>query len=304
MQNSATAKFYIRPHQSFPAQQVIPEALGERPFQTAQCRQYASKDVVFSFAPVSPDSPRRQLWANSRTLRGVSPYFEVLFSSRAFSEAETRTPPLLSFCARKPAINRCAEREHHEGWVVATGTNTELVELDHEDSDIENDLDDEPALPPRVRHLEVTQIAYKTLLSFLYYLETGEVHFSTLSSLSAQNPSSNKSKPPSFPTCSPKSMFALAHPYEHTALRDLPYASIASQLASNNAVTEYFSDLSATYDEIGSLTLQAMLDNWEVVKESTEMLKIQDDVKQGNLEPRKVGLLFTLMVRLRSPANE
>ncbi|GAA5941245.1 uncharacterized protein JCM15063_006412 [Sporobolomyces koalae] len=64
-------------------------------------------------------------------------------------------------------------------------------------------------------------------------------------------------------------------------------------------MTELCSDLAATYPEIKALALQAVLDNWEMVRDSDEMKTLQAEVKEGVLEKRKVTLLFELFSKLK-----
>lgn len=45
--------------------------------------------------------------------------------------------------------------------------------------------------------------------------------------------------------------------------------------------------------------MQAVLDNWNYVKDSKQMKEVEEDLRKGNLEERKVGLMFELFSRLR-----
>ena len=195
-----------------------------------------------------------------------------------------------------------SKREHAQGNDKEVAPSR--MDLDFEDSDMEDDSYPPPASSPSIHRIVVRQVAYRTLFSFLLYLETDNCHFSVLSSLLSDTPSNNRpsSSSSSLPTCSPKSMYRLADLYEHHDLRQLAYESIQSQLGSNNALSEYFSDLSSDYAEIKGLTMKAVLDNWEAVRESDEMKRIQVELEEGKLEKRKVALLFELFAKLK-PAS-
>ena len=171
--------------------------------------------------------------------------------------------------------------------------------FEHEDSDLENDYHPTPSKSPSIHRIIVHDIAYKTLFSYLYYLETGKIHFSPLSSLLPPSYVPPALKPSSTPSCSPKSMYSLAIFYGHQTLRELAYNSISSQLDCCNALLELFSDLSLTHDEIKALFMQAVLDNWNYVKDSKQMKEVEEDLRKGNLEERKVVLMFELFSRLR-----
>ncbi|GAA5969708.1 hypothetical protein JCM3765_001213 [Sporobolomyces pararoseus] len=279
--------------------------------------QYSSNDVAFVFPSSSP-SPKsfpRILWTRSALLRSSSPYFETLLSSEGFTESKTFNAPLVSFDKAQnstsgtitdtPRGQSTAQDLVKSSSSKISSTDAQKAssqeELEHEDSDLEGDLYPPETSSPAIRRIEVHGIAYKTLLSYLYYLETGTIHFSTLSSLLRNTPPSFsfKSSSTSSPSCSPKSMFLLAHLYENSTLRQLSFSAISSQLGSNNALTEYFSDLSSLYPEIKAVTMKAVLENWETVKDSEEMRKVQEELENGNLERSKVGLLFELFAKLK-----
>jgi hypothetical protein len=266
------------------------------------------------------------LWARSSLLRKESPYFDTLLSSEGFIESRTSKAPLLTYQGYSASDSNSdaitvtkgpGERDKEEALVgfdenapiINAKASRPDVELECEDSDLEDDSFPSPSLSPPIRHIVMKGTAYKTLYSFLYYLETGTIRFSTLSSLlrdvpqtSSSSRSTNRtsSSASSFPpTCSPKSMYLLSHLYEHSTLRQLSYESISSQLGSNNALNEYFSDLSSLYPEIKRITMKSVLDNWEIVKDSKEMKQVQEDLERGKLESSKVGLLFELFRKLK-----
>lgn len=243
-----------------------------------------------------------------------------MFSSEGFSETNRLPSPHVELGTRaqidgeteQGVVKNSDTTPHKERRSSSSHHRPDASELDHEDSDFEDDLYPAPTRSPSIYRIEVRQIAYKTLYSFLHYLETGHIEFATLSSLLRNSPSrsfaplgnastSARPVPPpsSHPTCSPKSMYLLAHLYEHSKLRQLAFDAIASQLGSNNALFEYFSDLSSLYPEIRTITLRAVLDNWDVVKDSREMHEMRSDLEEGRIEKEKVGLFFDLFAKLK-----
>lgn len=172
------------------------------------------------------------------------------------------------------------------------------TEYEHEDSDLENDYFPSPSPSPSITRIVVHGVAYKTLYSYLYFLETSTIQFEPLSSLFSSPRTLPPFDPFASPTCSPKSMYRLSKFYEHQALRELSYNSIATQLDGRNAVVELFSDLSSDFEEIKALCFKAVLDNWDYIKQSKGMKDIEEDLKKGNMEERKVGLVFELFSKL------
>jgi len=177
---------------------------------------------------------------------------------------------------------------------------TILSQPEREDSDMETDSFPSPTSSPSIHRFTITEVAYKTLFSYLYYLETGIINFSPLTSLLPTSyVRSSSLSSTSVPTCSPKSMYRLSSFYEHQALKELSYTSISSQLDSRNALTELFSDLASDYEEIKSVCTQAVLDNWSFVKDSKEMKEVEREMKEGRLEERKVEKVFELFGELK-----
>ncbi|GAA5998344.1 hypothetical protein JCM5350_007961 [Sporobolomyces pararoseus] len=308
---SSSLNFHFRP---------LPETASSPDATLTRLYHYSSNDVAFVFPSSSSStlkkSSPRILWTRSSLLRSSSPYFETLLSSEGFTESKTFNAPLVSFDKAQTSTPGSITDVHKDQSTTqdlvkassskAPSSDAQKVspsrdELEHEDSDLEDDLYPSETCSPAIRRIEVHGIAYKTLLSYLYYLETGTIRFSTLSSLLRNTPPFFSSKPSSdsVPSCSPKSMFLLAHLYENSTLRQLSFSAISSQLGSNNALTEYFSDLSSLYPEIKAVTLKAVLENWEIVKDSDEMRKIQEELEEGKLERNKVGLLFELFNQLK-----
>ncbi|GAA5822618.1 hypothetical protein JCM5353_005506 [Sporobolomyces roseus] len=197
--------------------------------------QYSSNDVLFEF-PSSDRATSRQLWAQSEKLKKASPYFESLFSSEGFTETENKIQPPRIDTSKVDTFEgdttieggpstEVTKREHGRGYetdVVSSST----VDLDFEDSDMEDDSYPPPTASPPIYRIVVRQVAYRTLFSFLHYLETDNCHFSVLSSLLSHTPSTTRQPSSSLPTCSPKSMYRLSDLYEHQPLRQLAYESI------------------------------------------------------------------------------
>ncbi|GAA5902359.1 uncharacterized protein JCM6883_001380 [Sporobolomyces salmoneus] len=285
---------------------------------------YIQNNVVFLFPPENEGS----LWSKSSVLVKSSPYFKTLFDSEGFAEtnAKLEAPELRMDTLVRGAIpDRTPKTPHPStataaivngvkqgggGAVEKTETLTEKEETGNkedqeeedsvdEDSDLENDYFPSPTSSPSIHRIVVRDTAYKTLFAYLYFLETGNVYFSPLSSLLPRSHTPSPLKPSSPPSCSPKSMYRLASFYEHQTLRELAYKSISAQLDCRNALMELFSDLSADYEEIKSLCVEAVLDNWSYVKDSKQMKDLETDLRDGVLEERKVGLVFELFAKLK-----
>ncbi|GAA6006809.1 hypothetical protein JCM11491_003188 [Sporobolomyces phaffii] len=278
--------------------------------------------------------PPRQLWASSTKLQSASPYFEALFDSEGFAETENQIPAPVPSIERlrlsSEGPNSTVATYAPAGGDVSKGNDdtkddtkeapatsaAASDELDHEDSDVEDDLYPAPAPSPAIHRIVVRQVAYRTLAAFLHYLETGTIRFCPLSSSfppppppppSASTLASaprRRTLPPSssvdvVPSCSPKSMYLLADLYEHAPLRKLAFDAWAVQLGANNALAEYLSDLATAFAAVRKTALDAVLDNWDVIKGSDELRALRTEVEQGTLEPHKVRAVFELFDQLK-----
>jgi len=273
--------------------------------------QHAQNDVVFVFPPRDPAESPRLLWSKAAILSKSSPYFKTLFASEGFTEtSEKIQAPKLGDKAlallnpKKPAKSASAVTTTKKKSTAMDqdkdDDETILDQPDWEDSDMETDSFPSPTSSPSIHRITITSVAYKTLFAYLYYLETGIINFSPLTSLLPASYVPNSSlSPSSVPSCSPKSMYRLASFYEHQGLREASYASISSQLDSRNALTELFSDLASDYEETKSICTQAVLDNWSFVKDSKEMKEVEREMKEGKLEERKVEKVFELFGKLK-----
>ncbi|GAA5957928.1 hypothetical protein JCM3765_006208 [Sporobolomyces pararoseus] len=297
--------------------------------------QHAQNDVLFLFPSNDRFTPPRYLWSKSSLLIKSSPYFKTFFETDGFVKLEQKIEvpdisiELLEGRSAQKEVEKLVPSTPANVSEVKAGTEGGLAQLneaqvqkqterekpieeeedeegshdfEHEDSDIENDYYPTPSTSPSIHRLVVRDIAYKTLFSYLYYLETGKIHFSSLSSLLPPSYVPPTFKTSSTPSCSAKSMYFLLDVYEHQTLRELAYNFIASQLDWCNALLELFSDLAATHEEIKGLCMQAVLDNWNYIKDSKQMKEVEEDLRKGNLEERKVGLMFELFSKLK-PAS-
>jgi len=292
--------------------------------------RHAQNDVVFVFPPKDKNTSARLLWSRSEVLAKSSPYFKTLFDSDGFSETadlidapglscgvlggtaavtEVQKTPIsksivpsggkrggggASQIANAKSNGKPQEDDSHD-----EAEDDEVDNSTHEDSDVENDYFPSPSPSPPIHRIVIHGVAYKTLLAYLYYIETNSINFDPLSSLLPPSYSPPPYKASSAPSCSPKLMYKLAKFYEHQTLCELAYNSIASQLDCCNALLELFSDLSANFEEIKALCIQAVLDNWKYIKDSKQMKELQEEMKSGNLESRKVGFLFDLFSKLQ-----
>jgi len=123
----------------------------------------------------------------------------------------------------------------------------------------------------------------------LYYLMTGFVKFSKLRSnsraayLSDPGPNADilpLEKPeygaignPIFglkspPSCSPKSLYALADAYRLEDLRDEALKAIVSQLTPQNVLLDIFSNFSGKYEVVCDKEVSYLFENWDKVKTS------------------------------------
>ncbi|GAA6006811.1 hypothetical protein JCM11491_003189 [Sporobolomyces phaffii] len=279
-------------------------------------QHYASNDVAFVFpSSRAAVAEPRVLWTRSDLLCRASPYFEAMFASDGFVESKRYDPPTLCFDVSRsttPTARAHTEEDGESKALAAPASEQPDLVLNSEDSDLEDD--DQCPVPRRlgarsIRRIPVVHTAYKTFLCFLYYLETRSIRFDTISSLVVRNPATSEkntrrplprlSLQDFVPSCSPKSMYLLADLYEHAPLRQLAFEAWAAQLGSNNALAEYLSDLAATFPDVKRTALDAVLDNWDIVKESDELDALRTEVERGTLEPRKVRALFELFNQLR-----
>ncbi|GAA5982124.1 hypothetical protein JCM5350_003464 [Sporobolomyces pararoseus] len=264
-----------------------------------------SSAIRFHFRP----RPNAESFASSESLRfHESEMFPVPQPEFDVEETESNSVPM-----DKAQVDQKKIAETQDSFKIdkslhgrpgTEGTGDDGEELGPEDSDLEDDFNPPSTPSPPVRVIPVHNVAYRTLFSYLHYLETDSIHFSTLSSLLRDSPrsppsASSTSISSSPPTCSPKSMYLLSHLYEHSKLRQLAFNSISTQLGSNNALTEYFSDLSSLYPEIKTICMKAVLDNWEVVKDSKEMESLKLELEKGKLDKLKIDLLFELFGKLK-----
>ncbi|GAA6059692.1 hypothetical protein JCM10212_000079 [Sporobolomyces blumeae] len=252
--------------------------------------QYSTNNVLFLF-PSHGSSPARHLWTNSPLLSNSSTYWSTFFSAPGYAETDPRIkgPALPSelFQPRVEGSETGSPATKEESSALAKPTVEEKPiqtrpstpadeENDGFDSDSENDLHPAPADLPPIYRIDVKHMAYRTLLCYFEYLKTGVP-----------------------PTCSPKSMFVLSSFYEHGALRELSFKSYKSQLGSNNALVELFSNLTE-HDEIKDVAMQAVLDNWLLIRESKAMEDLRRAFKAGELDERRVDLFFELLAKLKA----
>ena len=235
---------------------------------------------------VFPQEKGRRLFASSKVLSEISPYWTAQLSTQGFNEM------------------------------------LESLDLDDdmdgEDSDLENDsVDGEeeeqeqeattplPPIPCHVRAIPIYGTAYKTYRALLNYLYTSQISFAPLSSTFI-SPSARRSAltlsrafdpSPSTP-CSPKSLYILSHFLSIPNISDLALDAYISSLTLDNALLELLSTFSETYEEARRRILQWIVESgegrWEILRSSTRAKEWKARVQKEGITEGDLELLFKL----------
>lgn len=101
----------------------------------------------------------------------------------------------------------------------------------------------------RTQILFIKNVAYTTLRAFAFYVMTGALEFSALSS-EGDAPAVGPAKPYDTPRCSPKSMYRFAEMCCMTDLQELALKDITAKLSSGNILAELFSTFTSWYPDV------------------------------------------------------
>lgn len=221
-------------------------------------------------------SPSAVLWTSAEFLSALSPYFKTLLSSD-FSEAVT------TYVDPSGA-------EGGGGPTSSTGG-----KRDEEDSDYDCDdflfscasppkVDSAGSRPYRTLFLQASYSTFRALLSFV---TTQQVSFAPLcSTLSGKERDAKRTSTPSaqdsHPT-SPKSLFCLGDFLDIPAVRTLAIHDFRRQLTPKIAAVELFSSTAAKHVNILACALRYVVKSWADVKDSDEMKRIRQQVKDGEI---------------------
>ncbi|PIL34170.1 hypothetical protein GSI_03881 [Ganoderma sinense ZZ0214-1] len=113
-------------------------------------------------------------------------------------------------------------------------------------------------LGPGTRTVLVTDTAFQTLRTFIFFAYTGRVAFAPLRSQGMIYRDSGRDAS-QLPVCSPKSMYRLAVKYGSETLRIQAGSDILSKLSTHNILDELFSRFTCRYPQIQDMELNFLL---------------------------------------------
>ncbi|KAI0637428.1 hypothetical protein C8Q77DRAFT_1155265 [Trametes polyzona] len=145
-----------------------------------------------------------------------------------------------------------------------------------------------------IRHIQLPNIAYRTLRACIFYLYTGKVNFLPLhSACTDRNPDREGA-----PACSPKSMYRLAECYGIPALQDLAYKAISKNLFVSNIVQETFSTFYWRYDRLREVTVSVLAQHYHDKDVQASMRDVIAKVVSGQLPYIESTLISLLGIRM------
>lgn len=277
--------------------------------------EYSRNNVAFVFPWVN-----KVLWASRENLVKQSEYFADMFGASGFAEnaqkvdvpviasallkngqalpsSSTSSPPVQASTTSN-VVEKTVSAKTATAVTIDTGATPEEEQPPFADSeDEEDDFSTAPAgTPPAISRIVIRDVSYKTYRATLYYLATGKISFSHLSSLYPDGTSPTP-PPPSSPTVSavsPKAIYRLSDLFSLPHLRSLAFASFDSQLCANNALTELLSDLSADYAPIREVCMAAVLKQWPALVENGEIGELGRKLIDGEVENEKAKIAWRL----------
>ncbi|KAI0681974.1 hypothetical protein BC835DRAFT_1402058 [Cytidiella melzeri] len=150
------------------------------------------------------------------------------------------------------------------------------------------------------RVVVIPDVAFNTLKALIYYIYTGDVHFRPLRSqlASVVSESSNQtSSTSSAPPCSAKSMYRLAEKYGIDELKEQAKQDILGKLSAANIMTELFSSLTSTYDEIRDMQAEFACQDAQRPRVLAEMPQWIANIASGN-SSHTSGTLVAFVAKL------
>ncbi|GAA5952377.1 hypothetical protein JCM21900_003796 [Sporobolomyces salmonicolor] len=231
----------------------------------------------------------RKLWASSKALAELSPYWKTQLSSSGFRE----------------------DVDNKEGSSEMEGTSDDSDdELDNDRSSRPRTLADSPPPPPGTRTIPITGTLYNTYRALLCWLYTSQVQFAPLTSAFLRTPASEAAAdlpnspspcpaapawpsapllcsarrarhsalsarsllaPSAPPAVSPKSLYRLAHFLEIPALAALCVSALRDLLTVDNVPHEMLGSLAEVYDEVWDAEVQWARERWDQVRDGAGM---------------------------------
>ncbi|GAA5866991.1 hypothetical protein JCM1840_005933 [Sporobolomyces johnsonii] len=228
----------------------------------------------------------RKLWASSKALAEVSPYWKTQLSSSGFCEGVDN------------------EKEPLEMEGIFDDSDDEL---DDDLSSGPRTLADSPPPPPGTRTIPITGTTYKTYRALLCWLHTSQLQFAPLTSTFQRPPASEEPDLPNSPPCpaapsspssslvsarqarrsalsalsllspssppavSPKSLYRLAHFLEIPALALLCLSALRDKLTVDTVPREMFGSVAEVYDEVWDVEVQWARERWDEVRDGEGM---------------------------------
>lgn len=184
-----------------------------------------------------------------------------------------------------------------ESLDIESESEEEVVEqIDSDDDNAQIDSSHDRLAHP-IHRIVMKDPSYNTFRAFLFYIASNRLSFAPLSSAlprgSASSPRPQSTSAP-LPV-SPKSMYRLAHKLEIPALRKLALVNFAAQLDRTNALGDYLDEVSLVHDEWRAVIYEVLVKSWTTIASSTEMIRLKEQRKRGELSAAKVGSLLEFL---------
>ncbi|GAA5897618.1 hypothetical protein JCM5296_003740 [Sporobolomyces johnsonii] len=246
----------------------------------------------------------RQLWASSKTLEEISPYWKTQLSSPGFREdVDDKEEPI----------------------EMAGIFDDSDDELDDNPSSPPRTLADSPPTPPGTRTIPIKGTLYKTYRAFLCWLYTGQLQFAPLTSTFLRPPSSEvdlpdspsgpapsssassllsarrarrsaipATSPLSPPAVSPKSLYRLSHFLEIPTLQYLCLSALRENLTVENVPREMLGSLAETYKEVWDVEVKFARERWEEVRTGEGMKAEEERMRRDGATGHETATLLRL----------
>ncbi|KAF9814586.1 hypothetical protein IEO21_05044 [Rhodonia placenta] len=173
-----------------------------------------------------------------------------------------------------------------------------------ESSDSNTAIEAKAPVAGRRKTIFIKNVAYNTMLAFVFYAMTGEIEFSPIRSQNARRDANNATKSYESPRCSPKSMYRLAEMYGIPDLQALASKGLATKLSATNILAELFSTFTVWYPEVQKLELDFLVSNCWASTEVMNTIPIwMDKVARGNLPNSGAMMTSLLQLQLASVAK-
>ncbi|GAA5897626.1 hypothetical protein JCM5296_003742 [Sporobolomyces johnsonii] len=248
----------------------------------------------------------RRLWASSKVLAEVSPYWQTQLASSGFRE-------------------HVEDKEKSRKMTAISDDSDD--ELDDNPSSPPRTLADSPPPPPGTRTIPITGTMYQTYRALLCWLYTGQLQFAPLTSTFLRTPSSEADLPnsasssapsallsarrarlsalsslpalaafPSLspPVVSPKSLYRLSHFLEIPTLKSLCLAALRENLTLDNVAREMLGSFSEVYAEVWDLEIKWARNSWASVRAGEGMKAEGERMRRDGATSHEVATLLRL----------